>query len=169
MTTVSRTLIDLVEDLEPAQLANMMHEAAFRQRLNVFVLRWDMGRHTSRHGYPNLVRALTMHVTGSAGTRSALEDSFLAIVREFGLESPMVNMRVPVATGTIEVDCVWPNERLCVKIDGSGHSRARTRREDAARDERLRQAGYRVIRFSVAMLERQRAEVARRLAGALSP
>ena len=45
-----------------------------------------------------------------------------------------------------EVDLVWPKRNLCVEVDGPGHTRPRTRREDAERDARLRAAGYDVMR-----------------------
>ena len=46
----------------------------------------------------------------------------------------------------LEVDFHWPELKLCVEVDGSGHERPRTQREGAERDQRLTAAGYRVIR-----------------------
>jgi very-short-patch-repair endonuclease len=39
-----------------------------------------------------------------------------------------------------------PNQELCVELDGPGHERARTRREDAEHDARRHAAGYDVVR-----------------------
>ena len=36
---------------------------------------------------------------------------------------------------------------LIVEVDGPGHTRPRTRREDARRDARLRAAGHRIVRI----------------------
>jgi very-short-patch-repair endonuclease len=65
-------------------------------------------------------------------------------VREHGLPDPLVNTRVQ----DIEVDFLWPDSKLIVEVDGPGHQRPRTQREDAARDERLAAAGYRVKRVT---------------------
>ena len=43
-----------------------------------------------------------------------------------------------------EVDFRWG--RQIVEVDGDGHARARTKREDAARDAKLRAAGFEVVR-----------------------
>jgi very-short-patch-repair endonuclease len=48
----------------------------------------------------------------------------------------------------IEVDLHWPELKLCLEVDGPGHDRPRTQREDAERDQMLRAAGYEVMRAS---------------------
>ena len=47
-----------------------------------------------------------------------------------------------------EVDVHWPAAKLCVELDGPGHARPRTQREDRARDRALRAAGYTVLRLT---------------------
>ncbi len=81
-----------------------------------------------------------MHSAGSAGTRSSLEDRFMAIVRAAGIKMPIINTHVE----GIEVDFRW--NRLCFEIDGSGHDRPNTKAEDERRDEALTARGYTVIR-----------------------
>ena len=84
----------------------------------------------------NLHAALQAHASGSAGTRSELEDQFLAHAKG----TPLVNTK-------IEVDFYWPDQNLVVEIDGPGHERPRTKQEDAARDARLAAAGIKVVRI----------------------
>jgi very-short-patch-repair endonuclease len=48
------------------------------------------------------------------------------------------------------VDFRWPG--LVVEIDGSGHRRPRTAREDRERDAELKAAGYSVMRFTAEQL-----------------
>ena len=55
---------------------------------------------------------------------------------------PLVNTHVL----GIEVDCVWPDLKLVAEIDGPGHARPRTQREDRAVDAALQAAGYTVLR-----------------------
>jgi very-short-patch-repair endonuclease len=79
------------------------------------------------------------------GTRSELERRFLLLCRRHHLPPPEVNVRVD----GIEVDFLWPRARLVVEMDGYRYHRGRAAFErDRARDLRLRQRGYTVIRLT---------------------
>jgi hypothetical protein len=143
VTTVARTLVDLTDELDEHQLANVIHEAAFRKRFDEQATRAARQRANGRRHLDRLDAALDAHAQGSAGTRSVLEDDFLALVNDAGLPKPVVNTKV----NGIEVDFHWPDQRLCVEIDGPGHTRPRTNREDEARDADLGEAGHEVLRF----------------------
>jgi hypothetical protein len=138
ITTVPRTLVDLAATLTAAQLANVIHEAAFRNLFHEPAVRDAIARAPGRD-LSNLHAALQAHASGSAGTRSALEDRFLAQTRT----QPRVNEKVE----GIEVDFYWPDQNLVVEIDGPGHDRPRTKAEDARRDEALQRAGLTVVRI----------------------
>ncbi len=64
--------------------------------------------------------------------------------------------RVPTSTQWIlvggrrfQVDCLWPEQRQIVELDGwEGHKTRTAFREDRARDRRLRVAGYGVTRLT---------------------
>jgi len=115
------------------------------------------------------MRALEKNIMGSAGTRSKLEDRFLALVLSGGVDEPRVNVHISVPGGrSLEVDFHWPDQRIVVEVDGSGHRRVRTRREDADRDVLLRAAGYRVLRFPGEYIERRGAEVVAQVVAALN-
>jgi very-short-patch-repair endonuclease len=148
VTTVARTLVDLTDELDEYQLANVIHESAFRRRIDLAATRAARKRATGRRNLDVLDAALDAHLAGSAGTRSTLEDRFLALVRAAGLPVPLVNVKVETATREIEVDFHWPDKRLCVEVDGPGHTRPKTRLEDQTRDELLRAAGHEVLRFT---------------------
>jgi hypothetical protein len=146
VTTVPRTLVDLADVLTAHQLANVVHEAAFRNRFSARATRAGMERSNGRNLHP-LEQALALNAAGSAGTKSDLEDRFLAQVQAAGLPAPLVNAAVQTRDRTYEVDFRWGD--VCVEIDGPGHGRPRTRAEDAARDRALTEPGYRVIRQAV--------------------
>ena len=97
-----------------------------------------------------LEKALELNKTGSAGTRSELEDRFLALTSRSGLPEPLVNTRVQ----DIEVDFHWPDLNLVIEVDGPGHTRPRTEHEDHTRDRTLRAAGLAVRRVAEHELER---------------
>ena len=102
-----------------------------------------MTRANGRHNLHLLEHALELNATGSAGTRSDLEDRFLALTSRSGLPEPLVNTQIE----NLEVDFHWPDRNLIVEVDGPGYTRPRTRREDARRDARLRAAGHRIVRI----------------------
>jgi hypothetical protein len=146
VTTMARTLVDLTDVLTEHQLANVIHEAAFRNRFSERATRAAMARAPGRR-LGVLERALAAHANGSAGTKSDLEDQFLAQLPT-NLPAPLVNAGVQTAHKLIEVDFVWPSEKLIVEVDGHGHERPRTRLQDADRDRLVAAAGYRVVRVT---------------------
>jgi very-short-patch-repair endonuclease len=60
--------------------------------------------------------------------------------------------QVPIG-GRYVVDFLAPELGVVVEVDGAYHSRRRA--ADARRDERLRRAGYRVLRLKAEVVERQ--------------
>jgi|tagenome__1003787_1003787.scaffolds.fasta_scaffold20798008_2 hypothetical protein len=136
ITTVPRMLIDLADTMTAHQLAWVIHEAAFRHLFDLEATRAAVERANGRRGVAALNRAIELHLSGSAGTRSAAEDVYLASLPD--ADSVFVNTK-------LEVDLRWPDGRI-VEIDGLGHDRPPARREDAERDARLTRAGYRVSR-----------------------
>jgi len=146
--TVPRILFDMSRTLTPEQLANVIHEAEFRKRFN---------RRAIKRLTKTLDRALELHASGSAGTRSGLEDRFLKLIRGARLPEPVINTH---HLG-FELDFRWPG--LNVEIDGDHHDRARTKRDDRIQDAVLRANGFVVLRFREEHLDRPE-EVLRQLA-----
>jgi len=143
VTTVARTIVDLGDVSTPHQVAHAIHEAAFRKRFNLAATRAVLARATSRRGVTVVARALELHLAGCPGTRSDLEDAFLAL-----LPAPLPEPRVNSIVLDLEVDFLWPDRRLAVEVDGPGHRRPAARRDDARKDAVLRAAGYTVLRFT---------------------
>src|SRR6185312_14737812 len=69
VTTVARTLVDLTDVFTPFQLANVIHEADFRNRFNEERTREAMARADGRAKLAVLDRAIALYRGGSAGTR----------------------------------------------------------------------------------------------------
>ena len=140
MTTMHRLFVDLAETMTPHQVANVIHEAAFRGWFVEAAVRDSMVRANGRHKLAVLERAIALHHSGCPGTKSAGEDAFLAL---FDDDEPLVNLHVEHR----RVDFHWPQHRLVVEIDGAGHERDPTRLDDTHRDALLRAAGWTVLRF----------------------
>jgi hypothetical protein len=160
VTTVARMLVDLSDVLTKFQLANIIHEAAFRNRFDLGATRRAMQRANGRHNLHVLEAAIDLYLSGSAGTRSALEDAFLSLLQSAGIPEPLVNTHLEGE----EVDCHWPERMLVVEVDGPGHrNRPPARRDDGRRDRKLRAAGYTVLRFTDVEIEFRPDEVLARL------
>src|SRR3954449_12719512 len=75
VTRPARMLVDLNDTLTPHQLANVIHRCAYRGLFSAAATR-DVIARTRRT--KTIERALALHESGSAGTRSHNEDRFLA-------------------------------------------------------------------------------------------
>jgi hypothetical protein len=142
VTTIARTLVDLTDVLNPYDLANVIHEAEFRHRFNERATRAAMRRANGRRNLKRLEQALELRARGSAGLKSRDEAAFLSMLKD--LPEPLVNTKLH----GIEVDFHWPQYKLVVEIDGPGHARPRTQRDDERKEAVLREAGYEVVRVS---------------------
>jgi hypothetical protein len=140
VTTVHRTQVDLTDVLTPHQLTNFIHEAAFHGRYFEPATRDSMARSNGRRKLHVLDKAIALYNSGSAGTRSGAEDAFLRL----DFPEPIVNTEFD----GFEVDFRWPDLKLAVEVDGSGHGRTPTMRTDAGRDRMLHAAGYDILRFT---------------------
>jgi hypothetical protein len=100
-----------------------------------------MARANGRRNLAVLERALELHAAGSAGLKSRNEAAFLSMLKN--LPEPLVNTKLH----GIEVDFHWPEQKLVVEVDGPGHDRPRTKRDDALKEAVLRNAGYEVVRI----------------------
>lgn len=93
--------MDLTDELTAHQLANVIHQAAFRKLFDERAVRVAMDRANGRRNLNVLERALELNKTGSAGTRSDLEDRFLALTSRSGLPEPLGQRQSP---GHREID-----------------------------------------------------------------
>jgi hypothetical protein len=159
VTSIPRTLVDLSDVLDAYELANVIHEAAFRGKFSLLATQDAMARANGRHNLAVLEHALTLHVAGSAGIKSGPEKAFLSLLD--GLPTPLVNTHLH----GVEVDFHWPELKLAVEIDGPGHGRPRTQREDALKQQILEAAGYTVVRFTEMDVELERLRLPEPLSG----
>ncbi len=161
VTTFPRTLVDLTDVMEADDLANVIHEAAFKRLFSEQATRDAMNRAPGRK-LSVLEEALRMHRAGSAGSKSGNEKRFLRLIRGGGFPEPLQNVEVH----GFEVDFAWPG--LCVEVDGEGHERPRTRADDRIRDAALAARGITVVRVTPEDLRRPRELLAKLAAQQLS-
>jgi very-short-patch-repair endonuclease len=147
ITTVARTLVDLAAVLQPHQLERAVHQAEVLRLLDVRAVREATARAGNRKGTRHLDSFLSVPSPGP--TRSVAEERFLQLVTEGGLPTPRLNAYVEAGGKLIQVDALWPNERVVVEIDGAAaHATRQAFEDDRRRDAALAAAGYVVVRLT---------------------
>lgn len=107
LTTVPRVLLDLAPTSSLAELTRACHEAWVKHRTGPAQIDACITRNPRKKGAARLRLAL-----GGDVTLSALEDSFLALLREHGLARPRTNIDV----AGDKVDCNWPELSLTIEL-----------------------------------------------------
>jgi very-short-patch-repair endonuclease/predicted transcriptional regulator of viral defense system len=167
VTTVSRTLVDLAGVLDRHALERAVNEAEILRLLDVADVLRVMERAGAVRGAGRLRAALSSPETTL--TRSELEKRFVAVCRRAGLPPPQTNRCISVGTALLEVDAVWPAERLVVELDGAAvHHTRRAFHEDRRRDAALVAAGYVVVRLTWQRVTRESDGVIRELQAILA-
>lgn len=166
-TTVERALLDFAAEASEAELRSAIEEAVFQRLLSWGKLQAQLERRAGHRGTARLRRIL-----GARGApvriRSGLEERFLELIAEAGIEEPLVNHRVRTPEGTFEVDFCWPASWLIVETDGrSAHDSDPAFHRDRDRDQCLGLAGWRVHRFTPGHVFDRPAQTTRRLAALL--
>jgi hypothetical protein len=151
VTTVARTLLDLAEVLRPGELETAFEEADRLRLLDVRTVEALCQRTRGRRGLRPLRALVAEHRGPRPATRSELERRFIDLILKAGLPPPEVNTIVE----GLEVDALWPDQRLVVELDGHAYHRRASFERDRIRDATLQLAGYRVLRVTHARLERE--------------
>jgi len=140
-TSVPRTLLDLATRYEHRALLKALAEAEFHHDLRPTDI-----QATLRRGHPgsaNLRKALDHHTPGHGQTKSQLERRFRKLLIQHQIELPLRNE--PLGPWTI--DCLWPDRRVAVELDGRQHERPNQADSDDDRDLWLRLHGYIARRY----------------------
>jgi very-short-patch-repair endonuclease len=160
-TSVARTLLDLATRYDHQALLRALAEAEFHHDLRPA----DVDR-TLRRGHPGSARlraALKEHAPGHGEVKSRLERRFRKLLIRRGIELPLRNE--PVGPWTI--DCLWPDHRVAVELDGRQHERPRQADSDDDRDLWLRRHGYVTRRYGKRQIDQRPDDVVADLLAAL--
>jgi very-short-patch-repair endonuclease len=147
ITSVPRTLVDLAAVLPAAALERTVHEAEVLRLLDVVAVEAVLARSRGRRGTGRLRALLAQPSPGP--TRGALEERFLGVVRGARLPMPRLNAHVATADALVEVDVLWPRQRVIIELDGAAvHQTRRAFHADRRRDAALAAEGYVVVRLT---------------------
>jgi very-short-patch-repair endonuclease len=140
-TSVPRTLLDLAVRYDQRALLKALAEAEFHHDTRPADI-----QATLRRGHPgsaNLRAALEHHTPGHGKARSQLERRFRSLLVKNRIELPLRNE--PLGPWTI--DCLWPERRVAVELDGRQHARPNQADGDDDRDLWLRRNRYIARRY----------------------
>ncbi len=145
VTSVARTLLDLAKALDERNLQAAFNEADRKDLLKVPELKACAARGSGIPGITTFRRLVELRNPSVHRTRSELEAIFLELCGCNGIPGPEVNAKLL----GYEVDCFWPTAGLVVELDGfEFHQGRMSFVNDAARENRLKRAGYNVLRFT---------------------
>jgi Transcriptional regulator, AbiEi antitoxin len=125
VTSVARTLLDLAESVSPTQLRRAFEDADRLELIDMRAIEQLLDRSRGRRGLKPLAALLATHRGPAPPIRSELERLFLDLCHRADLPPPTVNAHVE----GLEVDALWPEQRLIVELDGYAfhHDRAPSR------------------------------------------
>jgi very-short-patch-repair endonuclease len=152
-TSVARTLLDLATRYDRRALLRALAEAEFQHDLRPADVERTLRR--GHAGSANLRAALAQHAPGHGEMKSRLERRFRNLLIRHGIELPERNQEV----GPWTVDCLWPQRRVAVELDGRQHERPHQADCDDDRDLWVRRHRYVARRYGKRQIEQQPDEV----------
>jgi very-short-patch-repair endonuclease len=169
VTTVARTLVDLAGVVSHERLRKALSEAERMLLIDMCELARARERTRTRNGpgHARLQAVLAEHAAhGAQIDRSKLERRFVALARRAGLPLPRLNLWID----GMEVDAVWPRERIAVELDSwEFHRHRRAFQHDREKGNALTAAGWTVLRFTHHDIADRPAEVAAQLRHFVAP
>jgi hypothetical protein len=163
-TSLARTLLDFAAVASPRELQYLVTQAEVLRIFDLSAVQEVIGRSRGRRGVARLRRAVAAHDPRSERTRGELERRFLALCARAELPPPEVNAPLVLDGLQMEADFLWRDARLIVEADGREfHDTVGAFEADRRRDQRLVQAGWRVIRCTWRQVVDEPAQLARTL------
>lgn len=171
-TSPARTLVDLAGTVSEWTLRGCFERAAQRGLLDIPAV--ETSADAGRRGAGSL-RALIEEWRAAAPVakkgrlKSPLEAKVLPLLMQRGSPTPLLNTSVEIRKGRIEVDFLWPQQRLVVEADSRDfHGTAVAFERDRWRDRELMRAGYAVLRVTHRQAEKEAEAVADVIASRIS-
>jgi len=162
VTTVPRTIFDL-SATEPLDVVKALLREAKYLELHDRLSLWDLvERYPGRRGVRKVKGALeALKDEPLDEYKSRFEERFAPFLARHSLPRTRFNQWILLGDKRIQVDCLWPDQRQIVELDGwEGHKSRSAFREDRARDRRLLVAGYGVTHLTWNQLDDEPEKIA---------
>jgi very-short-patch-repair endonuclease len=150
VTIVPRTLFDLSAVLRLDAVEHCLRQSERLRLYDALSLEDMLDRYPRRRGSKAIRECLRRRRELPGGvTREQLEARFRAFIDRHGLPRPRFNAWLAVGPHRYQVDCLWPQRRLIIELDGyATHGTRMAFETDRERDRRLAVAGYRSMRIT---------------------
>ena len=147
VTSRIRTIADLGRREPLIDAVAVVDMATHRRLVTVGSLRQWAADHAGYRGVDRLRGAIEL---AEPATESPMETRLRMLLLQAGLPRPHVQTPLRDDRGTFvgRPDLYYPMERLAIEYDGSGHRESLA--GDDRRQNRLIEAGYRILRFTAA-------------------
>jgi uncharacterized protein DUF559 len=147
VTSVLRTVLDLGQSLPLIESVAIADAALHRRLLSLDALRSGI---TARDGTRNVVRLRRLVQLVDPLAESPMESRLRTLLVLAGLPRPrsQVNLYDPQGRWLARADLYYAESKLVIEYDGASHRLSLT--EDNRRQNRLLNAGYRILRFTAA-------------------
>lgn len=143
-TTTGRTLLDCAAlGATPRDLEKMLIEAYVRNFPIRPPLEEILSRYPAHRGVVALRKAARMFDGPTGRTKSDLEEDYREFLARHGFPAPLRNHVIATHSGSLEVDCAWPAQRVAIELDAPSTHGSRPRMlRDRRRDRALVLAGW---------------------------
>ena len=171
-TTVARTLLDLAAVIPVRPLERAIEQAEVQHVLDGRAIQDQLQRNARTKGAKHLRAAMAGHDETAAPTESELEEWLYSVLRRGNLPLPERQVYIDPGDGEppVRVDFAWRARKLVVETDGGRYHRTqRAFESDRRRDQRLTQAGWRVIRITWRQLRDEPERILRMFETLLGP
>lgn len=144
VTCAARTAFDFAAvTRDQRELERVWNEMEVRQLTSRVSVPQLLERYPGRPGAPAL-RALLGSEEPGGITRNDFEEAFVALLDAHGLPRPRLNADLWLRARFVEVDCLWPEQRIALELDGRAvHAREAAFESDKKRDRELLVEGWR--------------------------
>jgi very-short-patch-repair endonuclease len=168
VTSIFRTLFDLVGDLRARDLERAWKETAIKRLTDRVPTAALLDRHPGKRGAA-AIRRLGTSTMPIPVTRNDFEERFLVVLDANNLPRPRFNPDLYVRDQFFKPDCLWEREKLIVELDGGEvHNTDHAFQADRRRDRILLAEGYRTTRVTWHQLRDEPAEVVADLRSSLA-
>lgn len=148
VTAPARTVLDLARSLPYTEgviaADSALHSAiVFKEQLAEMLSFFD--------GWPGVDKARRVVAFSDRRPDSPLESAARVVFADGGLPAPDLQTEIVDGNGRFvgEVDFCWPGHHTIAEADGAGkYEKPDTGRKQTIRDNRLRDLGYKVVRFT---------------------
>lgn len=167
VTSLFRTLLDLVGDLEPRQFERAWKEVGVKRLTDRVPLVDLIDRHPNKRG-AGALRRLQASAKPIPVTRNEFEERFLVVLDASDLPRPRFNAPLHLRGQFFEPDCLWEPQKLIAELDGGEvHNTDHAFQSDRKRDRILLAEDYRTTRITWEQLRDEPEEVVADLRSAL--